>query len=152
MSRLPMGIVEMGKREGMAWLGCGAAVLASAYLGWLLFGHWPDTGYFEARHEALTQPLYIGFNAVIFAVVAMQRWRPHEPLADERDQRIEGQAAKYGFYALALLNVVAGVALLGDPGLPARLGVEWMRYCLLWMVMLALVVFTGYQLYRYRRG
>jgi hypothetical protein len=32
------------------------------------------------------------------------------------------------------------------------MGPQWMRYCLMWMVLVAVAVDAGVQLHRYRRG
>jgi hypothetical protein len=142
----------MSKRELMALLGFVGAVAGSIYLGWLLFWHWPRNGAFDAHYESLGSPLFMGFSAYAIAIAAMQNWRRNEPLADERDIAIDGAASKRGFYALALLNLVAGIAAQAKPDLLLQFGAEWIRYCLLWMVLLALAVFGGYQTCRYRRG
>jgi hypothetical protein len=142
----------MSKREMLAWIIFTASLVAVAWLGWQLFGRWPDTGYFESREEALTLPVQIGFYAILAAILATQRWRPHEPLDDERDRLVRGEGARHGFFALALLNMLAGVFLLGYPPEQIHMGPQWMRYCLLWMVLVAAAVDSAVQLHRYRRG
>jgi hypothetical protein len=142
----------MGRRELTALVGFLGAVAGSLYLGWLLFWHWPGSGAAGADHDTPASPLFMGFSAYAIAIAALQNWRRNEPLADERDVAIDGAAAKHGFYALALLNLVAGVAVQAKPELVPQFGAEWIRYGLLWLVLLALAVFGGSQLYRYRRG
>ena len=61
-------------------------------------------------------------------------------------------SAKLGFIALAVLNVVAGVLVHSESALLAEYGGEWVRLCLLWMVLASVAVFGGSQLYWYRRG
>lgn len=142
----------MSKREILAWIFLAASLLAVAWLGWQLFGHWPDIGYFESREEGLTLPLQIAFYVILAGSVGVQRWHPHEPLDDERDRLIRGEGARHGFFALALLNVLAGVFLLAYPPGEFHMGPQWMRCCLLWMVLVAVAVDSGVQLHRYRRG
>jgi hypothetical protein len=144
--------MNMSRRELTALLGFTGAVAGGIYLGWLLFWHWPVNGAFGAHYESPASPLFMGFSAYAIAIAALQNWRRNEPQADERDLAIDGTAAKSGFYALALLNLVGGVAAQAKPELLLQFGAEWIRYCLLWMVLLALAVFGGCQLYRYRRG
>lgn len=142
----------MSKREMLAWAAFALSLAAVAWLGWQLFGRWPDTAYFEAHQETLELPVRLGFYAIIALGIAMLRWRPHEPLDDERDLRIRGEGARHGFIALVMLNMVAGVLLLGFPPQALHMGPEWMRYCLMWMVLVAVAVDAGVQLHRYRRG
>lgn len=144
--------LSMGKRELTALLGFVGAVAGSIYLGWLLFRQWPVVGEFGARYESPASPLSIGFGVYLVAIVALQNWRRHEPLADERDRAIDGAAFKGAFYALALLNLVGGVAAQAKPELLLHSGAEWIRYCLLWMVLVALAVFGACQTWLYRRS
>lgn len=141
----------MSRRELVSWLGFLGAAAGSIYLGWLLFLHWPG-GAFDARHDSLASPLFGGFTVYILSIAALQNWRRNEPLEDERDRAIGGIATKHGFYALALLNVVGGVVVQARPELVLQSGAEWIRYCLLWMVLLALAVHGASQLHGYRRG
>jgi hypothetical protein len=141
----------MSRRELVAWLGFLGAAAGGIYLGWLLFLHWPG-GAFDARHESVASPISGGFTVYILLIAALQNWRRNEPLEDERDRAIGGVAAKHGFYALALLNVVGGVVVQARPGLVLQSGAEWIRYGLLWMVLVALAVHGASQLHGYRRG
>jgi uncharacterized membrane protein len=142
----------MSKREILAWAAFVLSLAAVAWLGWQLFGRWPDTAWFEAHQEALALPMDCGFFAIIAISVAMARWRPQEPLDDERDLRIRGEGARHGFIALIVLNMVAGILLLRFPPQELQMGPQWMRYCLMWMVLVAVAVDAGVQLHRYRRG
>jgi hypothetical protein len=142
----------MSKREILAWAAFTLSLAAVAWLGWHLFGRWPDIAWFETHQEALARPMNIGFYAVIAISIGMTRWRPHEPLDDERDLRIRGEGARHGFIVLIMLNMIAGVLLHGFPPQVLHMGPEWMRYCLMWMVLVAVAVDAGVQLHRYRRG
>ena len=143
--------VNMGKRELIAWLGFLGAAAGCAYLGWLLFWHWPGNAAFVSDYDAFAGPLFNGFTAYVFAIALLQNWwRRHEPSEDERDRTIDGAAAKRGFVALALMAMVGGVALHAKPALLLGFGPEWIRFVLLWMVLASMAVYTGYQLYRYR--
>ena len=142
----------MSKREILAWTAFTLSLVAVAWLGWQLFGRWPDTSWFETHQESLALPMNVGFYTVIAIGIATLRWRPQEPLDDERDLRITGEGARHGFIALAILNMVAGVLVLRFPPLALHLGPQWMRYCLMWMVLVAVAVDAGVKLYRYRRG
>jgi hypothetical protein len=145
------GTMSMGKRELVAWLGFLGAAAGATYLGWLLFLHWP-AGAFDAHHESVASPLFGGFTVYILLIAALQNWRRNEPLEDERDRAIGGVAAKHGFYALALLNVVGGVVVQARPELVLHSGAEWIRHGLLWMVLVALAVHGASQIHGYRRG
>ena len=143
----------MGKRELMALLGFLGAVAGCLYLGWLLFRQWPGNAAFLADYESLASPVFNGFTVYILVVVALQNWwRRNEPLEDERDRAIDGDAAKRGFVALGALCMVGGVVVRANPDLLLHSGPEWVRFALLWMVLASFAIYTGYQLYRYRRG
>lgn len=141
----------MSKRQMLAWIFLATSLLGVAWLGWELFGRWPDVAYFESL-DGMPFPVQIVFYAFVAASVGIQRWRPHEPLDDERDRLVSGEGARHGFFALALLNVVAGVLLLSYPPEQVHMGPQWMRYCLLWMVLVAVAVDSGVRLHRYRRS
>jgi hypothetical protein len=144
--------MSMGRRELTAWLGFLGAIAGCLYLGWLLFRHWPGDAAFLANYDSLASPVFHGFTAYVFVVVALQNWwRRNEPVEDERDRAIDGDAAKRGFVALGALCMVGGVAIHSRPEV-LGFGAEWVRFCLLWMVLVAMAVYTGYQVYRYRRG
>ena len=143
----------MSRRELMALLAFVGAIAGWLYLSWLLFLRWPGDAAFVANYDSLASPVFNGFTGYILVVVALQNWwRRIEPLEDERDRAIDGAAAKRGFIALGLLNMVGGVALHARPELLSSHGAEWIRFCLLWMVLASMAVYSGYQVFRYRRG
>lgn len=144
--------VNVGKRELIALLGFLGAMAGCLYLGWLLFWHWPGNAAFMSHYDDFAGPVFNGFTAYVFAIALLQNWwRRHEPPEDERDRTIDGAAAKRGFVALALLAMVGGIVVHAKPKL-LGFGAEWVRFALLWMVLVSMAVYTGYQLYRYRRG
>lgn len=143
----------MSRRELVAWLGFLGSIAGGFYLGWLLFLQWPGDPVAMNADRAVGAPVFLGLSFYVILVAALQNWRRrHEPLEDERDRAIDGAAAKHGFMALAGLNMVAGVLVHSETGLLAEFGGEWVRLCLLWMVLASVAVFAGSQLYRYRRG
>lgn len=142
----------MGRRELVAWLGFLGSLAGCGYLGWLLFWQWPDNAAALGGNPSVGAPVFTGLTIYVLLVAALQNWRRHEPFEDERDRAIDGAAAKHGFMALALLNMVAGVLVHSETGWLAEFGGEWARLCLLWMVLASVAVFGGSQLYRYRRG
>jgi hypothetical protein len=139
----------MSRRELTAWLGFLGAVAGCLYLGWLLFPGWPGR---EAFDDSMASPVFTGATVYLFVITGLLAWRRNETLADERDRAIDGDAAKHGFYALIVLNMIGGVAMHAKPALVSQLGPEWLRFCLIWMTLVSLAVFGGSQLYRYRRG
>ncbi len=141
----------MGKQEKITWLTCAVTTAASLWVGWLLWRAWPDTAAFQPeRGEPLMWLVYL-LLAVIF--LAQHRWRPQEPFADERDRPIMHAGDTQGFAALALMNLVLGVVLVGDDGLLlARLDADWVRYALLLQVAIAFSIASGYRIVRYRLG
>lgn len=145
--------IDIGKRELVAWAGFLGAVAGCVYLAWLLFWQWPANAAALARDPAVGAPVSTGMTVYVLVVAALQNWwRRHEPFEDERDRAIDGVAAKHAFIVLALLNVLAGVLVHTRGAALADLGGEWVRLCLLWMVLVSVAVFGGSQLYRYRRG
>jgi len=142
----------VSRREMVAWLGFLGSIAGCAYLGWLLFWRWPDDAAALGSDPAVAAPVFTGLTVYVLLVAALQNWRRREPLEDERDRAIDGIAAKHGFVALALLNMVAGVVVHSETALLAEFGGEWVRLCLLWMVLASVAVFGGSQLYGYRRG
>jgi hypothetical protein len=145
--------MNVGRRELIALAGLLGAAAGCAYLGWLLFWHWPGNAAFLADYDSLASPVFQCFSAYVLLVVALQNWwRRNEPAEDERDRAIDGDAAKHGFVALGALCMVGGIVVHSKPELLVQSGAEWVRFCLLWMVLASMLVYTGYQLYRYRRG
>lgn len=142
----------MSRRELTALLGLLGSMAGCLYLGWLLFVAWPAGGVAHDGGEALAQPISIGMTVYVFVAVALLNWRRHEPLADERDRAIDGEAAKRGFYTLIALNMLGSAMLHGRPELLLRSGPEWLRLCMLGALLASVAVLAGYQLYRYRRG
>ena len=143
----------MSRRELVAWLGFLGSIAGCAYLGWLLFWHWPANAAALASDPSVGAPVSTGLTVYVLLVAALQNWRRRqEPFEDERDRAIDGMSAKLGFIALAVLNVVAGVLVHSESALLAEFGGEWVRLCLLWMVLASVAVFGGSQLYWYRRG
>jgi hypothetical protein len=141
----------MSTRETHAWLSLVASVLGSALLGLRLFGHWPDVAWFALHRQYLAQPVAIVLVAYLLATAVAYQWR-HGPLDDERDRLILGAAAMRGFLALALFNVLGGMLLARHPALVADLGAAWLRYALLWVVLLSGAVASAWQVWLYRRG
>lgn len=143
----------MGTQEKLTWSTFVAVAAASAWLAWTLFSAWPDTAAFGRDSAAVTRPAMWAVFALLIAIfVAKTRLRRKEPYADERDAGILHAGNTQGFAALALMNVVLGIALAGDPGLLARLDPEWVRYLLLLQVGVAFAIASGYRLFRYRIG
>lgn len=143
----------MSKQERLSWTVFLGVSACSAWLGWVLWSAWPDMVGFGQHERALTRPLMLGFYVLLGAIVFIRdRWRPHEPLADERDLEIMHSGNTQGFVALALMNVVLGAVLSADNGLLGRLDADWLRYLLLLEVGLALCIAHGYRLVRYRIG
>jgi hypothetical protein len=142
----------MSRRELTALLGFLGAVAGCIYLGWFLSAGWPGDAAFQAGADPAGSPISIGMTVYIFAAVILLNWRRNEPLEDERDRAIDGEAAKRGFYTLIGFNVIGEVVLHGRPGLLLHFGPEWLRLCLLGATLASVAVFAGYQFYRYRRG
>lgn len=143
----------MSTQEKLTWSTFVVVAAASAWLAWALFSAWPDTTSFAGDSAAVARPAMWAVLALLFAIfLAKTGLRRKEPYADERDAGILHAGNTQGFAALALMNVVLGIALVGDRGLLARLDPEWLRYLLLLQVGVAFAIASGYRLFRYRIG
>lgn len=141
----------MSKAESVAWLQCGLLLLASACLGWLWWSSWPDTATLHRNTAVVGNwptwimiALYVGFEKI-------KRRQLGEPMEDERDRAINGEAHTSGFAALGLLVLMLSSIVRLD-GWRNQVTPEWVSLALLSMLVLALTVDAGHRLVRYRWG
>ena len=141
----------MGKAEKVAWLQFGLLLVAGACMGWLWWSSWPDTGTL-LRNAALFERWPSWFMVAALGCMSLIKLLgPKEPLEDERDQRINGQARGNGFAALGLMLVVFCATLPADAW-RAQVTPEWMSLALMSMLALSLLVDASCRLVCYRRG
>ena len=141
----------MSKAETVAWLQFGLLLVASACLGWLWWSSWPD-GEVLQRNAAVFERWPSWFMVVALAGIWLIKLRgAKEPLEDERDRSINGQARANGFAALALMLVVFCALLQTDAWRP-QVTPEWVSLAVLSMLALSLLVDAVCRLVRYRWG
>lgn len=142
----------MSKAEKVAWLQCGLLLIASACLGWLWWASWPDSEVLQGNAVKFQQwPSWLMVAAVGWVWLIRLR-SPKEPLADERDRAINGEARTHGFAALALMNVLLWVAVRTEGLLQDHLTPDWLALALATMLVIAFLIDAVYRLVRYRWG
>lgn len=142
----------MSKAEKVAWLQFGLLLIASACLGWLWWSSWPDSGPLQRNAAEFERwPSWLMVAAVGWVWLIKLR-SPKEPLADERDRAINGQARANSFAALAIMTVLLCVAVSTEGLLQDNLTPEWLTLALMSMLALAFLLDAGYRLVRYRWG
>ncbi|MGH8077270.1 MAG: hypothetical protein ACREPE_08105 [Lysobacter sp.] len=154
MSRTTFGTERgaISKAEKVAWLQFGLLLVASACMAWLWWLSWPDTTLLQrnaAMFERWPSWLMIAALGCIWFIKLRQ---PREPLEDERDRMINGEARTHAFAALALMVVLLCVAVQSDGLLQDHLTPDWLTLTLMSMLGLALLFDTAYRLVRYRWG
>ena len=144
--------IVVSKAEKVAWLHAGLLLVACAGLGWLWWSSWPDAAALERNAAVLGQwPIWMMLAAL--GGLWLLKWRgPKEPLEDERDRAINGQARTSAFAALALMVVLLCVAVRTEGLLQEHLTPDWLTLALMSMLALALLLDASYRLVRYRRG
>lgn len=140
------------KAEKVAWLQFGLLLIAGSCMAWLWWSSWPD-GEALQRNAAMFErwPSWLMILALGFIGLIKLR-RPSEPLEDERDRAINGEARAHGFAALAIMVVLLCVAVKTEGLLQDHLTPDWLMLTLMSMLAIALLFDVGYRLVRYRRG
>lgn len=140
----------ISKAETVAWLQFGLLLIASTCLGWLWWSSWPD-GEALQRNAAVFErwPSWLMVAAVV-GIWLIKLRGPKEPLEDERDRAINGEARTHGFVALALLNVLLWVAVRTEGLLQEHLTPEWLALTVASMLATAFAIDAVYRIVRYR--
>jgi len=142
----------MSKAEKVAWLQFGLLLIASACLGWLWWSSWPDNEALQ-RNAAVFERWPSWFMLAALAGIWLIKLRaPKEPLEDERDRAINGQARANSFAALGLMVVLLCVAVQTEGLLQDHLTPGWLTLALMSMLALALLLDAVYRIVRYRWG
>ncbi len=139
----------MSKAEKLAWLHFGLLLIAAGYMGWLWWSSWPDTEVLRRNANLFGQWLNWLVIVAIASVWLIKLRGPKEPLADERDRAINGEARTNGFAALAIMVYLMAVLVHVD-GWQAQVTPPWMSLAMMSMLALALLVDAGCRIVRYR--
>lgn len=142
----------MGKQEKLSWLGFLVLTVLCGSLAMMLWSTWPDTTRF-GEYDPLVSKLFLVLILFLSALqFARTSWRQNEPYADERERAIIEAGNTQSLAALALMNVVCGIALGMPDGLLARIDGSWFRYLFLLQIGVAFLIGWGYRLVRFRLG
>lgn len=139
----------ISKAEKVAWLQLSLLLIASACLAWLWWSSWPDAAALQ-RNAAQFERWPAWLMMAALAGIWWVKLRRSEPLADERDHLINGEARTHAFAALAIMVVLLCVAVQTDGLLQGHLTPEWLTLALLSMLALSLLLDAGYRIARYR--
>ena len=140
----------ISKAEKVAWLQFGLLSIAGACLAWLWRASWPD-GEALQRNAAVFERWPSWFMVAALAGILLIKLRaPKEPVEDERDRAINGQARANSFAALGIMVVLLCVAVHTEGLLQDHLTPGWLTLALMSMLALALLLDAGYRLVRYR--
>jgi hypothetical protein len=142
----------MSKAEKVAWLQFGLLLIASACMAWLWWSSWPDGAALKRNATMFERGPSWLMIAALGSIWLLKLRRPGEPLEDERDRVINGEARTHAFAALAIMVVLLCVAVRTEGLLQDHLTPDWLMLTLMSMLALALLFDAGYRLVRYRRG
>lgn len=141
----------MSKAQKLASVQFGLALIAGACMGWLWWSSWPDGEALIRNAQMFDRWPDMLMIAAVISVAQIKRHGPKEPLKDERDLAISGQARTHSFTALGLMVVVLSTVMRLDSW-RSHVTPEWISLALMSMLALALMLDTAYRLVRYRWG